>query len=256
MHLQRASRPCWDHLGERAISSLQRYHVEATAVTPDYPSVSDFDRDFLGLSSRSQWSSMLHRTVSSIQVRKQISDRRISRLSLPLAVPYPRRTASFPGPCHSRITALGPAFRVLEYYRARHGAAPRRPPHSHPPSPLSHIPRHCRLSCISIYSTLVLPPRSSSARTFAALVSRVLQNHTCVRPPHSSPVRVLWSSAHIHFFFPLFSEFFMLVCFVCNIGLFIAIFSILENLFMVYYFVVIFMCLDSIPDGINRSGQV
>lgn len=123
-------------------------------------------------------------------------------------------------------------------------------------SSLSHIPRHCRLSCISIYSTLVLPPRSSSARTFAALVSRVLQNHTCVRPPHSSPVRVLWSSAHIHSFFPHFSEFFMLVYFVCNIDLFIAIFSLLENLFVVYYFVVIFMCLDSIPDGINRSGQV
>ncbi|XP_029680885.1 uncharacterized protein LOC115246309 isoform X1 [Formica exsecta] len=41
--------------------SLQ-HHAEATAVTPDYPSVSDFERDFLGLSSHSQWSSMLHRT--------------------------------------------------------------------------------------------------------------------------------------------------------------------------------------------------
>lgn len=58
---------------------MQQHHrVEATAVTPDYPSVSDFDRDFLGLSSRSQWSLMLHRVVPSIQVRKQISGRRIS----------------------------------------------------------------------------------------------------------------------------------------------------------------------------------
>lgn len=46
-------------------------------------------------------------------------------------------SASLSGPCHSRITALGPAFRVLEYYRARHEAAPRHPPlSSHPPSPL------------------------------------------------------------------------------------------------------------------------
>lgn len=42
--------------------SLQQHHVEAVTVTLDYPSVSDFERDFLGLSSRSQWSSMLHRT--------------------------------------------------------------------------------------------------------------------------------------------------------------------------------------------------
>lgn len=41
--------------------SLQQ-HVKAATVTLDYPSVSDFERDFLGLSSRSQWSSMLHRT--------------------------------------------------------------------------------------------------------------------------------------------------------------------------------------------------
>lgn len=177
---------CWDHLGERATSCLQQYHVEATAVTPDYPSVSDFDRDFLGLSSRSQWSSMLHRTVSSIQVRKQISDRRISRLSLPLAVPYPRRSASFPGPCHSRIMALGPAFRVLssstrsraEAFAALSSALL-----------LSHIPRHCRLLRTSVYSTLALPPRSSSARTFEAPskphVHQTAAFSTCPRSPYT-----------------------------------------------------------------------
>lgn len=203
--------------------SLQEYHVEATAVTPDYPSVSNFDRDFLGLSSRSQWSSMLHRMVSSIQVRKQISDRRISRLSLPLVIPYPHHTASFPGPCHSRIT-LGPAFRVLEYYRARHGAALRRPPHSHPPSPLSYPSPLSPLVHLALLLSS-LPPRSSSARTFATLLSRLLQNYTCTRPPHFPPVRVLWFSIY-----SFSSEFFISIYFVRDIDLSIAIVSILDCL--------------------------
>jgi len=130
--LQRTSRPWGNHLSTRA------GHAEAAvskprAVTPDYPPVSNFDRDFLGLSSHSQWSSMLHlvryhrsrfegRYQAGVSAAVPLSPRPSSLLRRPL------------WPCHSRITALGPAFRVLEYYRARHGAAPRHPPLSHPAS--------------------------------------------------------------------------------------------------------------------------
>jgi len=88
------------------------------------------------------------------------------RISLP---PPPPSTVSLPsaslsGPCHSRITALGPAFRVLEYYRARHEAAPRHPPlSSHPPSPLLTPPYHCRFSCAPTSTSCWLPSRSPSA---------------------------------------------------------------------------------------------
>ena len=166
----------------------QQYHVEATAVTPDYPSVSDFDRVFLSLSSRSQWSSMLHRTVSSIQVRKQISDRRISRLSFPLAVPYSRCPASFPGPCHSRITALGPAFRVLEYYRVRHGAeasASSTFSSLSYPSPLSPLVYH-GLLYVDAASSLILDKNFRSSHTKVPWSNPNVR----VRPLHSPPVRV------------------------------------------------------------------
>lgn len=109
-------------------------------------------------------------------------------LSLPLAPSRPR-PSSFPGPCHSRIT-LGPAFRVLEYYRTRHGAALRRPPHSHPPSPLSYPSRHCRLSCISVYSTLPLPPRSHPRHELSRLSYRDFFKTTRA-PDH----RILYLSA-------------------------------------------------------------
>lgn len=60
-----------------------------------------------------------------------------STFSPPPSLTVSLPSASLSGPCHLRITALGPAFRVLEYYRARHEAAPRHPPlSSHPPSPL------------------------------------------------------------------------------------------------------------------------
>lgn len=100
-------------------------------VTLDYPSVSDFDRDFLSLSSRGQWSSMLHRADGIIDPGSKADIRSayqpsLSSPLLPLSSHVSSRVsfspASLPGPCHSRITALGPAFRALEYYRARHGA--------------------------------------------------------------------------------------------------------------------------------------
>lgn len=137
---------------------------------------------------------MLHRTVSSIQVRKQISDRRISRLSLPLVIPYPHHTTSFPGPCHSRIT-LGPAFRVLEYYRARHGATLRRPPHSHPPSPLSYPSPLSPL----VHLGLLLSPTSSLILGTNFRDPRIETSsklHVRQAPPHSPSVRVFWFSVH------------------------------------------------------------
>lgn len=77
---------------------------------------------------------------------------------------------------------------------------------------LSHIPRHCRLSCTSVYSTLALPPRSSSARTFETPskphVHQTAAFSTCPRSPYT----------YIPSFF-LFPSFFILVYFTRNIDL-------------------------------------
>lgn len=85
-------------------------------------------------------------------------------------------------------------------------------------SPLSPLV-HLGLLHVASASSL-----SSSARTFAALVSRLLQNHTCARPPHSLPVRVL--SSPLYTFTHSFFLFFMLAYFVRNVDLSFAIFSI------------------------------
>lgn len=120
--------------------------------------------------------------------------------SLPLADPYPRRATSFPGPCHSRITALGPAFRVLEYYRARHGAAPRRPPHSHPPSPLSYP---SPLSPLVRLALLHVGPASS-----LILGTNFRGSFKTTRAPDHRILHLSAFSVHIPSFF-LFPSFFL-----------------------------------------------
>jgi len=171
------------------------------AVTPDYPSVSNFDRDFLGLSSHSQWSSMLHLVRYH---RSRFEGRYQAGVSAAVLVPLspspsPRPSSLLRRPlwlCHSRITVLGPAFRVLEHYRARHGAAP-----SHPAALSSSLVLSLPLSRPLSFALLLFAPSSAllahlglpallPSHPLAALASRGSFTASTCAGPRSPPVRV------------------------------------------------------------------
>lgn len=155
--------------------SLQQHHVEATAVTLDYPSVSDFERDFLGLSSHSQWSSMLHRTRhhrSRFESRYQAYQ---PLLSPPRAILFcPHR---FVAPATRGLRRCDRPFpessSIIEL-----DTEPHREASAALSTTFSHIPRHCRFLCI--FSRYFMLAAFLFILDFTGLVSKFLQNHMYV----------------------------------------------------------------------------
>lgn len=183
--------------------SLQ-HHAEATAVTPDYPSVSDFERDFLGLSSHSQWSSMLHRTRHH---RSRFESRYQAYQPL-LPPPHPILF------CPRRSVA--PATRGLRRWDRPFPESssiieldtePHRETSAAFSSTFSHIPRHCRFLYVSsrLLHVGCLPVHPEYELSFAALVLR-LQNYIYIYIYY--PLFNFLLFYLIHYSFIFFSSFF------------------------------------------------